>query len=175
MPDTHNRERSKAYFERRAEEIKALNPKVFNKNRPSVLTKRIKQQIREALPHLGEGVINKFLMYWVRRDRYLSATIMCPSRMNLDGTFAEKITEKEKAYAKNKLRAKRKAKKPRTSPDSRRPHAKKLAPSEAALRQRVILEKAGKGLNFPIQSDKPDAVDVTYKKRRTLSLKKGDS
>lgn len=168
----HNQERSKAYFARKSEEIKALNPKLFDKQRPSVLTKRIKEQIRQALPHIGEGVVNKFLMYWVKRDRYLSATIMCPSRMNLDGSFAEKVTEKEKAYAKNELRRKRAAKKSRTSPQGRRPTAKKLAPSDAALRQRAILEKAGKGLNFPIQSKKKPEVEVRVKKRKTLSLKK---
>lgn len=165
---SHNKERSKAYFQRKAAEIRALNPKLFDKKRPSVLSKSIKAQLVEALPHMGAGVINKFLLYWVRRDRYLSATIMCPSRMNLDGSFAEPITDKEKTYAKDELRKKRTAKKPRNTRKQAGNKAKKLAPSEAALRQRAVLEKAGRGLNFAIQSKKPDVVTVTTKKRKRI-------
>lgn len=167
MP-THNQERSKAYFQRKAAEIRALNPKLFDKGRPSVLSKTIKVQIQAALPDMGAGVINKFLMYWVRRDRYLSATLMCPSRMNLDGTFAEPITDGDKTYAKDELRKKRAAKKPRNSRKQAGTKAKKLAPSEAALRQRKVLEKAGMGLNFEIQSKKQNVVTVTTKKRKRI-------
>ncbi|MGI4991085.1 ProQ/FINO family protein (plasmid) [Halobacteriovorax sp. GFR7] len=168
----HNKDRSKAYFQRRADQIKALNPKLFSQRKPSVLTKNIKEQIKAALPELSNSVINKFLMFWVRRDRYLSATIACPSRMNLDGTFAEPITDEERLYAQSALRLKRKKEAPRTSRSHNRNQRTVLSPSEATIRQRAILERAGKGLNFPIQSDKKDQVEVIVKKRKTLQLPK---
>lgn len=172
----HNKDRSKAYFQRRADEIKALNPKLFNMKKPSVLTKSIKKQILAAAPHLTASVVNKFLMYWVARDRYLTATSVCPSRMNLDGTFAEKITDAEREYAKSKTKDKRKAKTPRTSKTHNKHQRKTLSPSEANLRQRAILEKAGKGLNFPIAEPKEEkGITIITKKRKTLCLpKKGE-
>lgn len=168
----HNKDRSKAYFSRRAEEIKALNPKVFSHKKPSVLAKSIKAQIMAAAPHLSKSVVNKFLMYWVKRDRYLSATLACPKRMNLDGTFAEPITDSEREYAKKTLAEKRKARTPRTSRSFNKHQKKALSPSEVNLRQRAILERAGKGLNFPIDKEHKPTVEVKVKKRKTLQLPK---
>lgn len=168
----HNKERSKAYFQRRADQIRALNPRIFDMRKPSVLAKTIKDQILKADPTLTKSVVNKFLSFWVKRDRYLSATIACPSRMNLDGTFAEAITQDEKMYAQSVLRTKRKGRTARTSKSHNKQQVKKLSPSEVNLRQRNILEKAGRGLNFPIQQDKPAEIEIRVKKRKTLKLPK---
>ena len=174
----HNKERSKAYFQRRAEMIKALNPRMFNPKRPSVLTKSIRTQIMQALPDVSEAVINKFLGFWVSRDRYLNATMVCPKRMNLNGSFAEEVTREDKQYARAQLLEKRKKSRPTnnqattTGRTSAKYPQKSANPSSVNERRRKTLEKAGKGLNFELA--KPPQPTVKIKKRRIIKKENDD-